>query len=526
MGASPGERMAIGTFPHAARVLIAGTIDLDLAEAIVLQIVDRSVRQDAEAPLVIAALADRETNDRLDERLGGSVRVVPINAGLDGDDWVGRIAALSGDAGLDAVVCRFEHIDRRWLDEIAPEDWVTGLRANARTSWRLAQASVPLLAKRGGSFVALTSRAVHEAVPGSGAFGCAKVFEAMLLRNAGVEALPRGVRVNLLRTSPPAMMGHELVGTRESVDDIVHALGFLLSPAAHGINAAIIPVDARTAVAGTTQAQFGIPARPAGPAATPIDARRLRAIVTGGAGRIGVESVRALHAQAILDGRDGLSVVLADRNAAHLADVAPQLAAMGIEVAEIVCDLGDPAVPARLVDKAVGRFGGLDVIVSNAALGVTDTALDAPVETFERIASINLDATWRFAHAAASHLAAAGGCLIATSSIASLNANGRAPLYAASKAALTMFVTQLALEWARKGIRANVVCPGSIDTPMNQLSALPAADRDRIVATFPTPRMGTAAEVAAGVAFFASRAASYVTGQNLVIDGGLANALR
>lgn len=508
------------------RLLLAGTMDMDLVAALLRRFTAAARERGRRSVEAIVAIAAVDLAALGDGSHGKNMTIISAPTDdIDTPAGLDRVVALAGGS-LDAVVCRFDRMALGWLDELSDDAWIAGLRANARTSWLLAQATVPLLALRGGSFVALTGRAVQEALPGAGAYGPGKVFEAMLLRNVAVEALASGVRVNLVRTSPATTAGGSPVGTRELPGDVAETVAFLCSPAARAISGAIVPVDAGTAAAAPTGVQYGIPARtPALPPPAPA-AARLRAIVTGGAGRIGLESALALHDQAIRDGRDGLSVLLADRNVDSLSAAVTQLTAAGIEVADRICDLGDPAVPARLVEEAVARFGGLDLVHSNAALGLNDTALGADVATFERITTINLDATWRFAQAAAAHLARSGGCLIATSSIASLNANGRAPLYAASKAALTMFVVQLALEWAGKGIRANVICPGSIDTPMNQLSALPEEDRARIVAGFPTPRLGAASEVGAAVAFLAGRGASYVTGQNLVVDGGLASLLR
>lgn len=433
-------------------------------------------------------------------------------------------AMLATADPLDIVVCRFGEIGRHWLDEMDDAQWHAGLRHNGWPAWRLGQWCVPLLQRRAGSFVALTSRAAQETLAGGGAHGTGKVLESMLLRNLAVEARPLGVRVNLVRTSPDGPLAG---GERESADEVADTIAFLASPASRAITAAIVPVDAGTAVAASTPAQFGLAPRTPPPATARAGLPpRQRALVTGGAGQIGSETARALHRQARRDGHQGLAVLLADRDPAALSRASARLTTEGIEVECAVADLLDPAAPARLVSTAVDRFGGLDVVHSNAALGINDTALAADADAFERIVTINVDATWRLARAAAAHLRQSGGSLIATSSIAALAANARAPLYAATKAALSALVMQLAQEWARLGIRANVICPGSIDTPMNQLSALPAEARDAIVASFPTPRLGTAAEVAAAAAFLASAGASYITGQIIVVDGGLAAALR
>jgi len=418
----------------------------------------------------------------------------------------------------DAVIARFEDFRPSLLTDMSVEAWDAGLDANARAGWSIAQVAIPRLSARKGHFILLTSRAAREVLPGGGVFGVAKAMEAALIRSIAAEAAASGVRVNLLSPSP-APAG------REAPEDLAATIAFLVSDEARAIHGATIALDGATLHAGPTRSLFGIaPAEPIHIA--PQTSSRLRAIVTGGAGCIGSETVRSLARIATEEGREGLDVVVADLNKDRLSATCQALEREGINALSVVADLGDASAPAMLVALAVQRFGGLDFIHSNAAWGIADAALVATQEQWDRIVAINLSATWRFATAALPHLRASGGSLVATSSIAGLNSNARAPMYSATKAALNMLMVQLAHEWGAQGVRANIISPGSIDTPMNQLSQLPVEEKLKIAATFPTPRLGQPAEVADAVAFLASRRASYITGQNLVVDGGLAQALR
>ncbi|BBF69788.1 hypothetical protein SBA_ch1_19880 [Sphingomonas bisphenolicum] len=421
---------------------------------------------------------------------------------------------------LDGVVLWFENYAPGLLKDMSSADWDAGLNWNARATWKTAQECIPRLEALKGGLVAVSSRAARESLPGGGSFGIAKTLEYNLVRSLAAEAAVKGVRANLLSLSPTAF-------GQEPADEIANVIAFLMSPAAAGMNGATVALDGRSVNAGPTATLFAAIGQSAPePAPPPALGQRLRAIVTGGAGCIGKASVLALARLAKEQGQEGLDVLVADIDPARLAEAARALSAEGIYAHSLVADLGDPDIGPMLVKQAVAHFGGLDVLFSNAGYGITDAALEAPDAQWAKIVEINLSATWRMAIAAFPHLRASGGALVATSSIASFLANARAPMYSATKAALNRLVAQISLEWGMYGVRANLVSPGSIDTPMNQLSSLPAEDRDRIARGFPTPRLGRPEEVAEAVAFLASRKASYISGQNLVVDGGLLQAIR
>jgi NAD(P)-dependent dehydrogenase (short-subunit alcohol dehydrogenase family) len=434
-----------------------------------------------------------------------------FSAALDQLDAV--LTTLS--APCDIAVLRFEDVGHGFLASLSEQEWQRSLRLNARASWLVAQRLIARCAKEGPSILVFSSRASDEAVPGIGAFGPFKTLEAMLMRSLAAENSGRALRINLLAPTPAEMAESEALAE----------LAVLVSSSeARALSAASLTLGREKGL--PVRQTFALPSLPKPAPAPQPAARRLRAIVTGGAGRIGSASALALHRLAIQEGREGLDVLLADRDEAHLLDVCRTLCDHGIRAVPMVADLSDATVASLLVEATLRAFGGLDVVFSNAALGVTNAVSDAPVDIWEKIVATNLGASWRLAVAAHPHLRQSGGSLVATSSIAALSAGVRAPLYAATKQALNMLVAQLAQEWSRDGVRVNSVSPGSIETPMNQLSALTEQERSRIVDTFPIPRLGQAEEIAAGVAFLVSGAASYITGHNLIIDGGLAQYIR
>lgn len=250
----------------------------------------------------------------------------------------------------------------------------------------------------------------------------------------------------------------------------------------------------------------------------------MRAIVTGSAAGIGRATAFKLHSDA--KARDESSqLMLADIQGDKLEEVAGELRAEGAEVEIFAGDLTDVDVPSQLVEATVKVFGGLDVLISNAGIIKIGTLMEIDLEDYERAFAINTRATWLLVRAAHKHLKAARGCIVVTGSISSVHPTPPLGAYSASKAALRMMVKQLSIELGPDGIRCNMVSPGSTHTAMTDARYSNPELRAEAAKKNPLQTVGQPQDQAAAIAFMASPAAAYITGENLLVDGGMQNML-
>jgi NAD(P)-dependent dehydrogenase (short-subunit alcohol dehydrogenase family) len=245
------------------------------------------------------------------------------------------------------------------------------------------------------------------------------------------------------------------------------------------------------------------------------------AIVTGASKGIGAAIAARFAAE-------GAQVALCARTAAAVDAVAAEIRAAGGQASATALDVGDHAALAAFVQSTIATHGRLDVVVNNAP-SVTYAALtDMDVAAFRRDFHVNVDSTFVTTREALPTMYAQGsGSIINIASVNALLALGNMAAYGAAKAALVHFTRQIAVEAAGRGVRANAIAPGVINTPATTAGfAGPyAAWGEKIAAAVPMGRFGEPAEVAALALFLASDEASYVTGTCIAIDGGKSVAL-
>lgn len=234
------------------------------------------------------------------------------------------------------------------------------------------------------------------------------------------------------------------------------------------------------------------------------------AIVTGSTRGIGRAIAEGLIAQ-------GARVVISSEDAADTARVAAELGMPGQP-----CDVTDDAALAALVACAVEAFGGLDVLVCNAGItGVAGPFAQIDMADYARVMAINLASQVTLCNLALPHIAArGGGAAVLMSSLSGLRGNARINAYSLSKAAVAQLARNLAVEWGPRGVRVNAISPGFIATELSAPLLADEAFMARRMAATPLRRPGTPAEVAGAAVFLASDAGAFVTGHNLVVDGG------
>lgn len=239
------------------------------------------------------------------------------------------------------------------------------------------------------------------------------------------------------------------------------------------------------------------------------------AVVTGGTKGLG-------YAIALMFAAFGAKVAVSSRHQAECDAVAEEIRGLGGEALGIAADVGKVADVKRLIQEAVGQFGGLDILVNCAGVAVTKPILQMDEADYDRVMDTNLRGVFFASKEAATVMAqqGRGGRIIQIASIGGLKGTNQVSTYCASKAAVLNLTKTMALEWSRYGITTTAICPGYVKTDINAAQFQDEAFLARTLKGIPQRRLGTADEVAAIALFLASEYSGMITGSAIVADMG------
>ena len=239
------------------------------------------------------------------------------------------------------------------------------------------------------------------------------------------------------------------------------------------------------------------------------------AVITGATGGLGRSIVAVFVAH-------GATVLLADRDASTCQVLADALTAAGGVASSVSCDLSHRASAEAVVDTALQRYGRIDTLVCNAGIqGPAGPLTDVPDTDWDAVMAVNLKSAWWLCARALPDMGKRGsGSVLLMASIAGLRGNRAIGLYGLSKAALTQMARNLAVEWGPCGVRVNAISPGLIRTPLANDLLVNEVFMARRLSLTPLRRVGQPHEVAGVAVMLASSAGGFITGQNIVIDGG------
>ncbi|NLI74955.1 MAG: 3-oxoacyl-[acyl-carrier-protein] reductase [Candidatus Riflebacteria bacterium] len=237
------------------------------------------------------------------------------------------------------------------------------------------------------------------------------------------------------------------------------------------------------------------------------------ALVTGSARGIGFEIARVL-------GQDGYAVVLSDLNAEGLEKARQTLEGEGLTVKAVVANVAKTDDADRLIDESAQWKGRLDVVVNNAGITRDGLLMKMTDEAWDAVLTVNLKGTFLVSRAAARvMLKQRSGAVVNIASVIGLMGNAGQANYAASKAGIIAFTRSFAKELGKRGIRANAIAPGFIQSEMTDV--LPEKVKEQMLGQIPMGTFGSPRDVANLVSFLASDRAAYITGQVITVDGGM-----
>ncbi|HWV24251.1 MAG TPA: SDR family oxidoreductase [Thermomicrobiales bacterium] len=247
------------------------------------------------------------------------------------------------------------------------------------------------------------------------------------------------------------------------------------------------------------------------------------ALVTGGGSGIGRQI-------ALLYGKQGATVAIGDINDDAANTVAQEIASEGGSAIAVHLDVTDMTSAESAVAQIVGQTGGLHILVNNAGIGMVGDLIETSPEDFSRLMAVNVNGVYNCSQAAVKQMLAQdpqGGAIVNMASIAGQVAVSRRFAYGTTKGAVISMTQSTAMDFVDRGIRCNCICPGTVETPFVEayLQRYHAGEieetRQQLHARQPLGRMGRPEEIAPLALYLASDEAAYVTGAQMVIDGGL-----
>lgn len=243
------------------------------------------------------------------------------------------------------------------------------------------------------------------------------------------------------------------------------------------------------------------------------------AVVTGAASGLG-KAIAAGFAEA------GARVALLDREAGGLEKVAAEMQAAGHEAIAVPCDVTRMENVRAAAGRVASELGACDVLVNNAGILRSGELATLAIEDWDAMMNVNVTGYLRCAQAfGAPMLERGSGAVVHVASIAASEPQAASGAYSPGKAAVVMLSRQLAFEWGPRGVRSNVVSPGLVRTPLSEAFYQAPGVLERREAAMPLRRIARPSDIADAAVFFASRRASYLTGQEIVVDGGFSQTL-
>ncbi len=243
---------------------------------------------------------------------------------------------------------------------------------------------------------------------------------------------------------------------------------------------------------------------------------RKTALVTGASQGLGA-------AIAIGLAQDGFDVVITELDASQLTATRSAVEATGTQALAIALDVRDAESIERAMTSTTDAFGRVDVLVNNAGVQLRRSALDVTPAEWDEVIATNLKGAFFMSQAVGRHLFAnkRPGCIVSLASTFAFVGFAERSTYGISKGGIVQMTRMLAIEWAPHGIRVNAIAPGTVETPSRAALLADPEIRHRMIDRIPIKRFGTPEEMAGAVRYLVSPAGAYITGQTMLLDGGL-----